>query len=126
MLGTHNADNFYNLQNTHQLKIVGETEVVHGIKQVEYQLPRRDAAGNLTGEYKKVEVKTIYDPAVYSDDVMLSYAQKAASNSYSQGLKNFNETGNRFYNSTFEGVDFRIALDKDKYGNVFVGNVHPN
>lgn len=126
MLGTHNADNFYNLQNTHQLKIVGETEVVHGIKQVEYQLPRRDAAGNLTGEYKKVEVKTIYEPTVYSDDAMLSYAQKAASNSYSQGLKNFNETGNRFYNSTFEGVDFRIALDKDKYGNVFVGNVHPN
>ena len=125
VLGTHNADNFYALQNTHQLKIVGETEVAHGIKQVEYQLPRKDAAGNLTGEYKKVEVKTVYDPAVYSDDLMLNYAQKAAARGYSQGVKNFYETGNRFYNSSFDGVDFRIALDKDKYGNVFVGNVHP-
>jgi hypothetical protein len=126
VLGTHNANNFYDLQNTHQLKIVGETEIGNGIKQVEYQLPAFHPQNqSVITHYKKTEVKTVYDPAVYSDEVMLNHAQKAASRGYAQGLKDYLETGNRFYNSSFEGIDFRVALNKDEYGNVYVDNVHP-
>ena len=126
VLGTHNADNFYDLQDTHQLKIVGKTEIGNGISQVEYQLPAFHPQNqSVITHYKKTEVKTVYDPAVYSDEVMLNYAQKAASRGYAQGVKDYLETGNRFYNSPFEGIDFRVALNKDKYGNVYIDNVHP-
>ena len=52
---------------------------VKGISEVEYLVPTKDRAGNLTGEYKPSPVKkTIYDPKIYTAKVMLDLEQEAA------------------------------------------------
>ncbi len=62
------------------VKIVSEKPTnVKGISEVEYLVPTKDRAGDLTGEYKPSPVKkTIYDPKIYTAKVMLDLEQEAA------------------------------------------------
>jgi hypothetical protein len=61
-----------------------------------------------------------------SDEAFLELSQKAASQSFTSNARKFlrNEKA-RIYNTSYKGIDFRVYLDRDRYGNVFVDNIHP-
>lgn len=65
--------------------------------------------------------KTVYDPAVYSDDRMLNMAVEAAIIAANQYFEQPSVTKDVW----FDGVHFRVYFNKDKDGNIYVGNVHP-
>ena len=118
--GGHNADAFYGAVKQYGVKIVSEKPTnVKGISEVEYLVPTKDRAGNLTGKYKpNPEKKTLYDPKVYTDKVMLDLRQEAAMKGYRDAILN----GQSAYDATAGGVKFRIYLDKNTGQ---VTNFHP-
>ncbi len=56
---------------------------------------------------------------------MLEYGQKSSSSGFDSAVKVFQETGQRQYNSSYNGIDFRSYINVDDLGNVFIDNVHP-
>lgn len=117
--GAHNADEFYASVTKNGVKIVSSTPSdVNGITQVKYQIPAYDRAGNVVG-YKATEYpKTIYDPKKFSDQKILDLGQQAASNGYTDARSK----GLMQYDSTAEGVTFRIYIDQETGT---VRNFHP-
>lgn len=92
---------------------------VKGINEIEYLVPTKDRAGNLTGGYKpNPEKKTIYDPKIFTDKKMLDLGQQAAIVGYKDAIAK----GQQAYDATAGGVKFRVYLDK-KTGRVT--NFHP-
>ncbi|WP_234908490.1 CdiA family toxin C-terminal domain-containing protein, partial [Rhizobium rhizogenes] len=67
--------------------------------------------------------KTVYDPAVFSDQAMVDLAQKAAQQAWTKFLQNQAITAP--IDNTVGGVNFRSYINFDANGNPFVGNVHP-
>lgn len=118
--GGHNADAFYDAAKQYNVKVVSEKPTsVKGITEVEYLIPTKDRAGNLTGNYKpNPETKTVYDPKVYTDKVMLDLGQQAAM----VGYKDARVKGLQAYDATAGGVTFRVYLDKSTGR---VTNFHP-
>ncbi|BCQ36926.1 hypothetical protein ERHA53_42690 [Erwinia rhapontici] len=118
--GGHNADSFYDAAKKYNVKIVSEKPTnVKGISEVEYLVPTKDRAGNLTGGYKpNPEKKTIYDPKIFTDKKMLDLGQQAAMVGYEDAIAK----GQQAYDATAGGVNFRVYLDK-KTGRVT--NFHP-
>ena len=66
--------------------------------------------------------KTVYDPSVYSDQAMLNYSMKAGQSGWEQYLTN---SAQSTFDVSHGGVNFRTYINFDKYGNPYVGNVHP-
>ena len=93
--GGHNADAFYDAVKKYGVKIVSEKPTnVKGISEVEYLVPTKDRMGNLDGKYKpSPEKKTIYDPKIYTDKVMLDLGQEAAVKGYREALLNKSDFG---------------------------------
>ena len=117
--GAHNADEFYASVARNGVKIVSSIPGdINGITQIKYQIPAYDSAGNIVGYKPTKYPKTIYDPKKFSDQKILDLGQQAASNGYidarSKGLIQ--------YDSTAEGVTFRIYIDQDTGR---VRNFHP-
>lgn len=109
----HNADAFYGAAEDKGLQIISETPTaVKGITQIEYRIPTKDAAGNLTGNYKgngaEPFKKTVYDPKIYTDQKMLDLGQQAAAKGYKDAMAS--KSGQA--NATVDGVTFRIYVDK--------------
>ncbi|QDD84289.1 Lmo0066 like ADP-ribosylating toxin [Bacillus cereus] len=53
---------------------------IEGIYEIEYKIPRKDMAGNIAEpvSYKNIkEPKTIYDPAMISDDKIYQWGKEA-------------------------------------------------
>ncbi|EOI7706839.1 CdiA family toxin C-terminal domain-containing protein [Providencia vermicola] len=122
--GAHNADAFYGAAKDKGLQIISETPTaVKGITQIEYRIPTKDAAGNLTGNYKgngaEPFKKTVYDPKIYTDQKMLDLGQQAAAKGYKDAMAS--KSGQA--NATVDGVTFRIYVDKSTGT---VKNFHPN
>ncbi|MBG3014627.1 hemagglutinin repeat-containing protein [Proteus faecis] len=122
--GAHNADVFYSAAKDKGLQIISETPTgVKGITQIEYRIPTKDAAGNLTGNYKGSGAepfkKTVYDPKIYTDQKMLDLGQQAAAKGYKDAMAS--KSGQA--NATVDGVTFRIYVDKSTG---IVKNFHPN
>lgn len=118
--GGHNADAFYDAAKQYNVKIVSEKPTsVKGITEIEYLIPTKDRAGNLTGNYKpNPETKTVYDPKVYTDKVMMELGQQAAMVGYKDAITK----GQQAYDAMAGGVTFRIYLDKNTGR---VTNFHP-
>lgn len=118
--GGHNADAFYDAVKKYGVKIVSEKPTnVKGISEVEYLVPTKDRMGNLDGKYKpSPEKKTIYDPKIYTDKVMLDLGQEAAVKGYRDAMLN----GQSAYDATAGGLNFRVYLDKNTGR---VTNFHP-
>ncbi|TAI94354.1 two-partner secretion domain-containing protein [Pectobacterium versatile] len=119
--GAHNADDFYAAAKEYNVKIVSETPTgVKGITHVKYLIATKDRAGNLTGSYKATpEIKTIYDPKVFSDQKILEIGNLAAANAYKEAMSSANGAAN----ATIEGISFRIYVDKPTG---IVKSFHPN
>ncbi|WP_207627290.1 CdiA family toxin C-terminal domain-containing protein [Photorhabdus tasmaniensis] len=108
--GTHNADVFKRTVSEQGIKVVSETPSnVKGITQIEYQIPSKDRAGNVTGHKAQVLTKTVYDPKVFSDQKMLELGQQAASKGYEKAISQ----GVREYESSAGGVKFQVYLDQE-------------
>ncbi len=84
--GGHNMDEFYNaLKNqgvdVEELIISKKSHSsIEGIYEIEYKIPRKDMAGNIAEpvSYKNIkEPKTIYDPAMISDDKIYQWGKEA-------------------------------------------------
>lgn len=119
--GGHNSNAFYDAAKEDNVKIVSETPTgVKGITEVKYLIPTKDRAGNLTGNYKPTpEIKTIYDPKIFSDQKILELGQQAAASGYKEAMSSPNGTAN----AVAGGVSFRMYVDKSTGT---VRNFHPN
>ncbi|QWG84899.1 WXG100 family type VII secretion target [Bacillus mycoides] len=84
--GGHNMDEFYNTLKNQGVDvedlIVSKKShpSIEGIYEIEYKIPRKDMAGNIAEpvSYKNIkEPKTIYDPAMISDDKIYQWGKEA-------------------------------------------------
>ncbi|MBD2812590.1 hemagglutinin repeat-containing protein, partial [Xenorhabdus sp. Vera] len=121
--GAHNINEFHAAGKEKQIKIVSEKPTeTKGITQIEYLIPTKDRAGNITGlkgdgkngPFKK----TVYDPNIYTDQKMLELGQKAAASGYKEAISK----GQRVYDAKSGGIEFRVYLDLDSGR---VNNFHP-
>ncbi|CBJ82229.1 conserved hypothetical protein [Xenorhabdus bovienii SS-2004] len=93
---------------------------VPGITEIKYQVPTKDRAGNLTGEYKPaIQTKTVYDPKVFTDQKILELGQQASTKGYKDAMASSNGQAT----AVVDGVSFRIYVDKTTGR---VKNFHPN
>lgn len=114
--GTHNLQNATTALDaqgaTYNLTATGTP----GISELQYSYT--NAAGKAVSGSK-----TVYDPAVYSDQTMLNMAQAAGQRGYTQYLQNPSQ---RIFDINQGGTNFRVYINTDpKTGVPFVGNVHP-
>lgn len=117
--GTHNADEFYSIVAQKGVKIVSSTPSdVNGITHVKYQVPAYGRAGNVVGYKAKIQIKTIYNPKIFSDQKMLELGQKASIS----GFRDAMSKGLDAYDSHAGGVTFRVYIDKTTG---LVHNFHP-
>jgi hypothetical protein len=87
-----------------------------GISELQYSYT--NAAGKMISGSK-----TVYDPAIYSDQAMLDMSQAAGQRGYDLYLQ---DTTQRIFDLNQNGVNFRTYIKIDpKTGMPFVGNVHP-
>ncbi|GKW05509.1 hypothetical protein PEC301877_43220 [Pectobacterium carotovorum subsp. carotovorum] len=107
--GTHNLDEFNQAASANGVKILNETPgPVNGITHIEYQIPAKDRAGNITGYKAETFEKTVYDPKIFSDQKMLDLGQQAATSGYKAAIV----SGAREYTATAGGVKFQVFLDQ--------------
>ncbi|MGF9767529.1 WXG100 family type VII secretion target [Bacillus albus] len=84
--GGHNMDGFYNYLKNQGVDVEDliiskkSHSSIEGIYEIEYKIPRKDMAGNIAEpvSYKNIkEPKTIYDPAMISDDKIYQWGKEA-------------------------------------------------
>ena len=113
--GTHKLDNA-----TAALDAKGATYTVTptatvGISEISYSRVKPMSGKIIT------ESKTVYDPAVFSDQKMLDYSLKAGGQGWTRYLA---DPASTRFDVTHGGVNFHAYINYDQYGNPFVGNVH--
>ena len=131
-------EEFLSLQKTHNIRVVNKIELGNDIYQIEYEIPKYFSnnveaakAGKKAGDfshYKRAkDPKTVYDPRAWSDDAFIELSQKAAAKDFSTKSQAFlvDPRRNRIYSTNHEGLNFRVYLNQDSLGNVFVDNIHP-
>lgn len=117
--GAHNADEFYSAAAQNSVKIVSSAPSdINGISQVKYQVPAYDRAGNVVGYKAKIQIKTIYNPKIFSDQKMLELGQKASISGFRDAMSKELDA----YDSHAGGVTFRVYIDKTTG---LVHNFHP-
>ena len=82
-----------------------------GLLEIEYRIPEKDAKGNLVpGSYRKIgQVKTVYDPAYYSDEQMAEWGREAMR----EAKKNGRITSKRFQGQASNGMWFQGFYDEE-------------
>ncbi|MEH7541471.1 WXG100 family type VII secretion target, partial [Bacillus thuringiensis] len=84
--GGHNMDEFYNALKNQGVDVEDliiskkSHSSIEGIYEIKYKIPRKDRAGNIAEpvSYKNIkEPKTIYDPAMISDDKIYQWGKEA-------------------------------------------------
>lgn len=103
VVGTHNEVEFYKkLQSTGKdmSKMVSPENVVcdndfPGLKNIKYDITKGDGKGGFLDEYKPIkDPKTVYDPAIYSDEQMYQWGMEAMKNGYLDGYLICGEASN--------------------------------
>lgn len=126
--GAHNKLEFEALQQTENVKILSTKQTsTKGIYEIEYQVPayHPQKPGVITG-YKRVETKTVYDPKIYDDKVIVDMSQKAAALGYKDALKLYKETNGKKsqYVNVYNGIKFRSYIAKNENGQHYISNIH--
>jgi filamentous hemagglutinin len=114
--GTHNLTNATSSLDTvgaaYKLKPTGTA----GVYELSYTYTNPATGKVVSGS------KTVYDPAVFSDQTMINNAQQAGQQAWTQYLKNPTV---KVIDGSVGGVNFRSYINVDKNGNAFISNVHP-
>lgn len=113
--GTHNLDNAKAELNSQGINYTIEPTSTVGISEIRYSFK------NSNGKVQ-AGTKTVYDPAVYSDNYMMKAAQEAGAEAWKEYLKTPNKT---FFDTTNGGLNFRSYINFDKNNTPYIGNVHP-
>ena len=115
--GTHNLDVFNQVVIDEGLEIVRKTEHsdIEGIYNIEYKIPKQDGSGKFRNKPQK---KTLYDPAIHSDEKIVELGQRAAA----QGMEQALSDGNRQFIENVEGIDFLVSIDLNTKK---ITNTHP-
>ncbi|WP_284119288.1 DUF637 domain-containing protein [Acinetobacter seifertii] len=126
--GAHNKLEFEALQNTKDVKILStKATSTKGVYEIEYQIPayHPQKPGVITG-YKRSEIKTVYDPKVYSDAKIVEMSQKASALGFKDAISAYQKTGGtaRQYTTEYGGLKFRSYLEKNGNGQIYISNVH--
>ncbi|HFX6226417.1 DUF637 domain-containing protein [Acinetobacter nosocomialis] len=126
--GAHNKLEFEALQNTKDVKILStKATSTKGVYEIEYQIPayHPQKPGVITG-YKRSEIKTVYDPKVYSDAKIVEMSQKASALGFKDAVSAYQKTGGtaRQYTTEYGGLKFRSYLEKNGNGQIYISNVH--
>jgi hypothetical protein len=128
LTGTHNLDNATSVLESRGAYQVPALEKgkpgytvtptsTDGIYELHYQVRTRT-----TGRIKE-NSKTVYDPAVRSDQSMLQSALKAGERAFSQYKADPSTTS---FDVTQDGINFRAGINFDRRtGAPYVGNVYP-
>ncbi len=87
-----------------------------GISELSYSYVKPNSGKIITGN------KTVYDPAVFSDQTMLDHSLTAGQKGWTRYLIDPNTTA---FDVTSGGVNFRAYINFDGSGNPYVGNIHP-
>jgi filamentous hemagglutinin len=114
--GTHNLINAMKELDSKGATYTPQSTATAGIFELQYMYTNSATGKKISGS------KTVYDPAVLSDQTMMAGAQKAGEEAWVQYIKNPNST---VIDGMVGGVKFRSYINFDKNGNAFVGNVHP-
>ena len=118
--GGHNRIHFEAELKKQGGRVASETPTgVDGIVTVKYEIPKFDRAGNRDGWKSIKDPKTIYDPTKFSDSKMLDMGIDAAVQKYNA---EFIKLGKTSYNSSINGVSFRVYIDSETGA---ITNVHP-
>ena len=120
--GAHNLDAFNQAVAEKSIRIISKTEhpTVKGIYQIEYEVPKFDKQLRPTGDYKTIKKpKTVYDPAIHSDDKILQLGQEAAA----KGLDDAIADRKKQFTQKAGGITFRVYVNLDTK---VVTNVHPD
>jgi len=113
--GTHNLNNAITALDAQGAKYTITPTSTTGISELWYTYTN-SAGKTVSGS------KTVYDPAVFSDQVMLGNAQNAGQQAWTQYLK---DPSLKVIDTTQGNINFRSYINFDKNGNAFIGNVHP-
>ncbi|HHR1265239.1 TPA: DUF637 domain-containing protein [Klebsiella oxytoca] len=106
--GAHNAIMFNDAVNKYNLKIISKTKGnANGIEYIQYQIPSKDREGKITGYKNEIFKKTVYNPAIFSDQKILDLGLQAAASGYKAAIS----SGKREFVATSGGVNFQIYLD---------------
>ncbi|WP_263262288.1 CdiA family toxin C-terminal domain-containing protein [Pseudomonas sp. RIT-PI-S] len=99
-------------------------------KNATYALEKTSTNGILNLSYiytkasgKAVEgSKTVYSPAIHADGKIFEYSLEAGK----IGWQKYRNTAIAPpFDVNHGGINFRVYINSDKYGNQFIGNVHP-
>ena len=88
-----------------------------GISEVRYE-----AKNPVTGVDKSGQLKTVYDPAVHTDEAMLDASRRAGNTGWQEYLANPSQTS---FDVEEGGIRFRVYINYNEKGVPYVGNVHP-
>ncbi len=114
--GTHNLNNATGALDAKGATYTLTPTATDGISELSYSYVKPTSGRTITGS------KTVYDPAVFSDPTMLDYSLNAGQQGWTRYLTNPATTT---LDVTHGGVNFRLYVNVDQYGNPFIGNVHP-
>lgn len=81
--GAHHKENFLKEVDRIGAKTTGSTNnsQMNGVEKISYNMPKRDKAGNPTGEYQsKTHYKTVYDSSKISSQQYINRGLEAANN----------------------------------------------
>lgn len=115
--GTHNLQSATDVLDangaTYSLTPTGVT----GISELKYSY-----TNPATGKVVVGTPKTVYDPAIFSDQAMLDYSMRASEDAWGKYLMDPSMTK---FDVSHGGINFRAYINFDENGNPFIGNVHP-
>ena len=105
--GAHNKAEF--MKYVHEVNVlkIEPHPTVPGVSTISYQMPALDKAGKPTGGWKaKSFEKTVYDPAIISDEKFLQMGRQAAAEAQDAGRMD-----REWYGFTPDGIKIRGYLD---------------
>jgi len=114
--GTHNLSNARAALDAKGASYTLTPTATDGILELSYAYMKSTSGKTISGR------KTVYDPAVFSDQTMLDYALAAGQEGWTRYLANPAATS---LDLTHGRVKFRVYVNNDKSGNPFVDNIHP-
>ena len=106
--GTHNLDTFNQIVANGDALIVSKTEhpTIPGIYEIQYRARKNDGSGEFRN---RVWPKTVYDPAIHSDEKIVELGQRAVS----QGMDKAIAEGKGSFTETVDGLKYILTLRQD-------------